>query len=64
MPEISEEDFELLTAAKHMRESFAESIRIKSVCQTCGYQSIDVPPGLCCPMSRCDGAMREFKRDS
>lgn len=64
MPFVSEEDYKLLRRAKLFDEQERERFRVKTQCDTCGYQSMDIRPesNTMCPMDRCHGGMEAFER--
>ena len=53
-------DYRRLKAAEdYHTATLRERFRIKSDCDACGYQSMDLRPGNACPLDRCHGGMKE-----
>lgn len=52
-----------LREKRYREEQAREAFRLKSVCDSCGYQSMDIYPeqNLMCPMIHCEGGMVEIK---
>lgn len=67
MPNITTERYQKLLRyeAEEQRRNkiYAERFRVKSQCNTCGYQSMDIYPeqNSLCPISWCEGSMEVLK---
>lgn len=67
MPYVTKERYEALLAIEkqYQRNSayIKERLRIKSMCDSCGYQSLDIYPNKNspCPHWDCNGVMGEVK---
>jgi DNA-directed RNA polymerase subunit RPC12/RpoP/bacterioferritin-associated ferredoxin len=47
-----------LREKKNREKELKEHFRIKSTCGSCGYQSMDLNPGLGCSQLHCEGTMK------
>lgn len=59
---ISDQDFVRLQLAKAEDIQMTEVFRLKTQCNQCGYQSMDIYPeqNTVCPLDGCYGDMEDF----